>query len=87
MGEPFNLSAQAGTPEEALQSLEAEFHRRLGEGARVAALSVAPAPPGWLPDDDLTREWRDAVEMYRQECDAADRRRILGEQTDEEGMS
>jgi predicted RNase H-like HicB family nuclease len=42
-----------------------------------------PAPgkqgtePGWLPDDELTREWLRLVEQYRAECDAADRRRFL----------
>lgn len=38
----------------------------------------------WLPDDDLTRQWLEAVEEYRRECDVADRRRIIGESKDEE---
>lgn len=38
----------------------------------------------WLPDDDLTCEWLEAVEEYRRACDAADRRRIIGESKDEE---
>jgi hypothetical protein len=29
--------------------------------------------PGWLPDDELTREWLKYVEEYRSACDAADR--------------
>jgi hypothetical protein len=45
MGEPFNLSAEAATPEEALHLLQAEFQRRLGEGARIAAISFAPSSP------------------------------------------
>lgn len=31
------------------------------------------AEPGWLPDDELTREWLKYVEEYRSACDAADR--------------
>ena len=45
---------------------------------------VSPSPTaGWLPDDDLTREWREAIDAYRKECDAADRARILGELPDD----
>lgn len=33
----------------------------------------------WLPDDELTKEWQQAVEDYRRECDEADRQRILGD--------
>jgi len=29
--------------------------------------------PGWLPDDELTREWLKYIEEYRAACDAADR--------------
>jgi hypothetical protein len=29
--------------------------------------------PGWLPDDELTREWLKYVEEHRSACDAADR--------------
>jgi len=83
MGDPINLSAEAATPEEALQLVQTEFQRLLGEGARIAAISFPPSSPipapGWLPEDELTREWLDAVEVYRKECDSADRRRILGE--------
>jgi hypothetical protein len=82
MGDPFNLAAEAGTAEEAVQRLQAEFQRRLGEGVRVAAISFGPSlatpPAGWLPHDDLTREWLGAIDAYRKECDEADQRRILG---------
>jgi len=42
---------------------------------------------GWLPDDELTKEWQQAVEEYRRECDEADRRRILGESAEEKAAS
>jgi hypothetical protein len=37
------------------------------------------AEPGWLPDDELTRDWLEHVRQYRSECDAADCRRLLEE--------
>jgi predicted RNase H-like HicB family nuclease len=87
LGDPFNLSTTAETAAEAFVSLQAAFKRRLEEGAQVVALlapapSVFPPSSGWLPDDDLTREWLGHVEAYREECDAAERRRILGEPPD-----
>ena len=36
-------------------------------------------PGGWLPDDELTREWLQAIQDYRDQCDIEDRARILGE--------
>jgi hypothetical protein len=37
------------------------------------------AEPGWLPDDELTRDWLQLMQQYRSECDASDRRRILND--------
>src|SRR5262249_44065569 len=84
LGEPFNLAAEAGPAEEAARQLSAAVDQRLRAGARVVGIPLpgggTPAPaPGWLPKDDLTREWQQAVEDYRRECDLADRRRVLGE--------
>jgi hypothetical protein len=83
LGAPSDLSAEAATPEEAVRQLTGALHRLLDAGARVFSiplpLSPAPGGGGWLPDDDLTREWLQAIQEYRQECDEADRRRILGE--------
>jgi hypothetical protein len=78
---PLQISAQAGTAEEAERQLAALLQERLREGIELRALTVplATVPgsePGWLPDDDLTREWRQEVETYRAECDAADRARL-----------
>ncbi len=91
LGGPFNLSVEAGTPEEALEELSRAVRNRLQAGGRVMpfALPLKPANPaaGWLPDDELTKEWQQAVEAYRRECDEADRRRILGESTEEKAAS
>src|SRR5689334_10961148 len=82
LGEPFNLSAEADSPEDALRQLSQAVQQRLQAGARILPLALPMKFPkvshaGWLPDDDLTREWREAVEQYRRECDAEDRRRLL----------
>jgi hypothetical protein len=89
LGEPFNLSAEADSPEGALRQLSKAVQQRLQAGAQVLPLALPMKFPtlshaGWLPDDDLTREWREAVEEYRRECDAEDRRRILGESKNED---
>jgi hypothetical protein len=80
LGSPFDLSAEGATSEEALRELTSALLERLRAGDKVLLLNLPPASsPGWLPDDELTREWLQAVETYRQECDEADRGRILGE--------
>lgn len=88
LGEPFNLSVEAASPPEALLELSRAIQERLQTGAKIVPLTLPmkfpdPVHAGWLPDDDLTREWREAVEQYRLECDAADRLRILGSSEDE----
>ena len=78
---PFDLSAEAATAEEAHRQLAALLQRRLQQGMQLRALTVpvtaAGAPEGgWLPDDELTRDWLQQVQHYRAECDAADRARL-----------
>lgn len=87
LGEPFNLSVEAESPEEALLQMSRAVQERLQAGAKILPLILplkfpAPTRAGWLSEDDLTREWREAVEEYRRECDTADRRRILGDSED-----
>ena len=46
----------------------------------VGPHSLRGIPPGgWLPDDELTREWLQAIQDYRDQCDKADRERILND--------
>lgn len=91
LGAPFNLSVEASTPEEALGELSRVVRQRLEAGARVMplVLPLKPTTPtaGWLPDDELTKEWQQAVEQYRRECDEADHRRILGPSAEEKTAS
>jgi hypothetical protein len=84
LGAPFNLSAEAATAEEAHHQVAALLQRRIQQGLEVRALKVPGAvergaEPGWLPDDELTRDWLQLVQQYRSECDSADRQRLLGE--------
>ncbi len=79
---PFDLSVEAGTPEEAHQRLAALLRLRLQQGIELRSLTVqvlgrSAVEPGWLPDDQLTRDWLQIVSDYRAECDAADRQRFL----------
>jgi hypothetical protein len=88
---PFHLSASAATAEEAHQQIAVLLQRRLQEGMELRTLTVPVAGPaaaggGWLPDDELTRDWLRLVEQYRAECDAADRAR-LGDAPDSEATA
>jgi len=40
--------------------------------------------PGWLADDELTRDWLQLVQQYRSECDASDRQRLRNDPPTEE---
>jgi hypothetical protein len=79
---PFNLSAQAATAEEAHRQIAVMLQHQLQHGVELRSLSVpltgaGEAGGGWLPDDELTRDWLLQLEQYRAECDAADRERLL----------
>lgn len=74
LGEPFDLTVEAATADEAQHRLSEALRHRLQEGAELRSISLPSFPKGgWLPDDDLTREWLQAVQQFRDECDEADR--------------
>jgi hypothetical protein len=90
LGSPFNLSAEAATPEEAHQKLAELLQLRMQQGLTLRAINVpaavqAGAEPGWLVDDELTREWLQQVQQFRAESDAGDRRRLGIEPAGDEG--
>jgi hypothetical protein len=89
---PFHLSVEAATAEEAYRQVAALLQLRLQQGLELRALRVPVevkhgAEPGWLPDDELTRDWLRLVEQYRSECDEADRRRLQQDVATGEGTS
>jgi predicted RNase H-like HicB family nuclease len=75
---PFQLSAAAATREEARQHLAVLLQSRIQEGMELGTLTVPSAAAGWLPDDELTRDWLHHIEKYRAECDAVDQARFGG---------
>src|SRR5881392_4138007 len=81
---PLDLSAEAPTADEAQERLAALLQEKMRHGVEVRTLHIpsthGPAPGGWLPDDELTQEWLQHMKDYRDECDAADRARLLGEE-------
>src|SRR4051812_22498833 len=81
LGAPFHLRAEAATEEQARELLALQLHQRLRQGAHLSTISVPvtcpPTAAGWLPDDELTREWLAQIQQFRQECDEADRHRLL----------
>lgn len=84
VGEPLGISAEGSTADEAQGQIAAQLQLRLEQGVEIRALNVPMtasngSEPGWLVDDDLTREWLQEVQQYREECDAADRKRLLNE--------
>jgi hypothetical protein len=84
IGDPFHLRVEAANAEEALRELRSAVQRRLQSGASLWDLSVpatpSPTAAGWLPDDELTQEWLQAIQDFRRECDEADQRRLLGDE-------
>jgi len=91
-GEPFNLTVEDSTAEEAQHRLTDALRHRLQQGAELRSISVQPVSPpgpkgGWLPEDDLTREWLQAVQQFRDECAEADRRRLSESPSEDKAAS
>ncbi len=83
-GEPLCVSANESTAEEAIQKVKELITDRFLRGARFELWQFPTVPvlfnkPEALPDDELTREWREAIEEYRRECDEEDRRMLAEE--------
>src|SRR5438132_814679 len=65
--EPFGVSAEGATRDEAIARLKDELKARLRAGGEIVSVEVAPEPhplakyAGTLPDDDLTAQWEAAM--------------------------
>jgi hypothetical protein len=73
--EPFSISAEGATREEAVARLKDQVLARLRSGGAVLTLELSPEPhplakyAGALPADDLTAEWEAAMAEYRRQVD------------------
>jgi predicted RNase H-like HicB family nuclease len=73
--EPFGLTAEGSTEEEALQKLRELVQSRLAAGARLVQLDVPEEHPWarfvgrWKEGDPVIEEWKKAVEEYRRQID------------------
>lgn len=70
---------RSGDTDPAAWSSRADARRRVHARLRIAFSLASPPPGGWLPDDEITREWLQAIQDYRDQCDREDRARILNE--------
>ncbi len=73
-GEPFALTAEGSTREEALQKLQQLINDRRAAGAEVVALEIGPhrlPPPPFAgrQADPLLEEWKRAKAEYRQQVE------------------
>lgn len=74
-GLSVGLTAEGETPAEAIDRLAEQIRTRLHAGAKMAELSVSggTAPwlqdAGYLQDDPLYEDWREAMDKYRRSLD------------------
>jgi predicted RNase H-like HicB family nuclease len=73
--EPFAVSAEGATREEALAKLRAKIERRLENGAELVGLEISAPPHPWaafvgmFKDDPWIDDWKRSVEEYRRKID------------------
>jgi hypothetical protein len=76
-GEPLRLETEASTREQAIEQLRELIVRRLQSGAELLTLPVETTVhplarfAGSLEGDPLAEAWREAIDEYRQQKDAA----------------
>jgi hypothetical protein len=76
--QPFDISTEGPTREEALKKLQAELQARLSGGAEVVFLDVPAEANPWLKiagiykDDPLFDEWQQAMADYRDQVEKDD---------------
>lgn len=74
-GEPFGITVEAATREEALKKLQDGVQARMTAGAEFLTLDVPGEANPWLKisgvfkDHPWLEEWKQAVEEYRNQVD------------------
>src|SRR5262245_29093501 len=77
-GEPFAMTAEGATRNDALQKLRALIDERVSAGAELVSLDVPVTEHPWLPfagmfqDDPLVEEWKQTMAELRRQADDAD---------------
>jgi hypothetical protein len=77
-GEPFHLSVEGASREEALQKLQSEIQARISGGAEVIVLNLPVESNPWLriagmyKDDPMFEAWQQAIADYRDEVEKDD---------------
>lgn len=84
LGTPFNTTIQAATRDDVADQAAELIRDYLNRGGEIRWVSIpgrvnGPPGPGWLPDDDLTREWLEVLEENRAERDRDDLARLEAE--------
>jgi hypothetical protein len=76
-GEPFGLTAEGATSDEALGNLDRLMRATLENGTRLMTVRLPAADEnpwiagaGCLKDDPLFDEWQEAIAEYRRKVDA-----------------
>ncbi|MCI0641324.1 MAG: hypothetical protein L0Y72_21030 [Gemmataceae bacterium] len=73
--EPFAVSAEGATRQEAIARLKDEVQARIRGGGEIVTLEIGPEPhplakyAGMFPDDALTKDWEAAMTEYRRNVD------------------
>ncbi len=72
-GEPWLASAEADTADEAVSHVQSIVRARLAAGARMMMVPIDESSNPWLemagtlPDNALTRSWKQSMKEYRDE--------------------
>jgi hypothetical protein len=77
-GEPFCVSVEGATREDALKKLQDEIELRIKSGADLVFLDVPAESNPWLKiagmykDDPMLEEWKQAMAEYRDQVEKDD---------------
>lgn len=72
-GEPWVVSAEGDTVDEAVSHVQSLVRARLASGARMMMVPIDESSNPWLeiagtlPDNALTRSWKQSMKEYRDE--------------------
>lgn len=73
--EPFNMTAEGSTREEALQRFEEKIAQQIAAGAEIVSIDLPTTEHPWAPfagtlKEPLTEAWKQAMVEYRTRVDA-----------------